>query len=57
VAPYVEDGIIIILANLGEFFSGRELLLDDRVLKEFGYVVWERLGSVDRFRSADNNLA
>jgi hypothetical protein len=43
VAPYIKDCIIIIGVNLRELFSGRELVLDDRVLKELGHVVLEGL--------------
>jgi hypothetical protein len=43
VAPYIKDCIIIIGVNIRELFSGRELVFDDRVLKELGHVVLEGL--------------
>jgi len=51
VAPYIEDCIIIIGINLGELFGCLELVLDDRVLKEFGNVVLERLEAVIVFEN------
>jgi len=56
VAPHIEDCIIIIGINLGELFGCLELVLDDRVLKEFGNVVLERLEAAIVSKMTDNTM-